>query len=210
MIAHCVRHGESEFNSEGRVQGHLDVPLSALGRRQAAAAATALAAETSEIIFASPLRRARETAEIISQRLGLLVETDPRLKEINVGIFQGKRRDELPRLYPEEFARWKQNDPDFTIPGGESQKDLERRGLEVFEAIRRSGRREAIVVAHGRLLIVVLRALMPDIADLRETSGLENGSITTLVLDAPGQAKLVRFNDVEHLANVGMSGPGDL
>ena len=90
MIVHCVRHGESEFNSEGRVQGHLDVPLSALGRRQAAAVATALAAETSEIIFASPLRRARETAEIIARQLGLLIETDPRLKEINVGIFQGK------------------------------------------------------------------------------------------------------------------------
>ncbi len=210
MIVHCVRHGESEFNSEGRVQGHLDVPLSELGRRQAAAVATALAAEPSEIIFASPLRRARETADIIAQRLGLVIETDPRLKEINVGIFQGKRRDELPQLYPEEFARWKRDEPDFIIPGGESRKELERRGLEAFEAIRRSSRREAIVVAHGRLLIVTMRAMVPDVADLRKSSGLENGSISTLALTAPGRAELVRFNNVEHLASVGMSGLGDL
>ncbi len=139
----------------------------------------------SEIIFASPLRRARN-GDIIAQRLGLVIETDPRLKEINVGIFQGKRRDELPQLYPEEFARWKRDEPDFIIPGGESRKELERRGLEAFEAIRRNGRRGDCRRPRA-LLIVTMRAMVPDVADLRKSSGLENGSISTLALTAPGR-----------------------
>jgi broad specificity phosphatase PhoE len=109
-----------------------------------------------------------------------------------------------------EFARWKQGEPDFVIPGGESRNDLTRRGLEAFDAIRRRGHREAVIVAHGRLLILTLRALMPDAAVLRENSGLENGAISTLALTGPGIAELLSFNRIEHLAQVGTSGRGDL
>ena len=152
MILYCVRHGESVYNAEGRIQGRLNVPLSELGRRQSAAAAAALAGLSVDALYASPLRRAMETAEIIADALGLPIQTDLRLMEIDVGVFQDKRPCELAELYPEALARWKSEDLDFVIPGGESRRQLIARGRAALQAIASTGRQAAIIVAHGRLL----------------------------------------------------------
>ena len=106
MILYCVRHGESTYNSLGRIQGHLDVPLSERGVRQSQAAAAALAGLSIEVIYASPLRRAFQTAQIIAEILQVQIRTDPRLMEINAGIFQGRTREELLEFCPEALARW--------------------------------------------------------------------------------------------------------
>ena len=128
MWLYCVRHGESVHNAEGRIQGQLDVPLSDFGRRQGEAIAEALAALPIDAIYASPLLRALETAQIVARRLRLPIRTDDRLKEINVGVFQDRLRAEVAQLYPDEFARWTSGEPDFAVPGGESRRDLQERG----------------------------------------------------------------------------------
>ena len=100
MLLYCVRHGESTHNAEGRIQGQADIPLSDFGRRQSEAVAEALAALAIDAVYASPLRRALETAEIIARRVQLDVRTDARLMEIHAGIFQNRMRAEIQEQYP--------------------------------------------------------------------------------------------------------------
>jgi broad specificity phosphatase PhoE len=209
MIQYCIRHGESVYNAEGRIQGQSDVPLSDFGRKQGEAVATAMAALPIEVVFSSPLRRALETAREIAEPRGLEIRTDPRLMEVHAGIFQDKLRSQLEELYPDELARWLSGDPDFVIPGGESRRALARRGCEAIESIRRAGYGQAAVVAHGRLLVVALNALL-DLPVDEQPSALDNGSITTVSFDGPGRARLVSLNQVDHLGSVGTGRQGDL
>jgi len=209
MIQHFIRHGESVYNAEGRIQGQSDVPLSDLGRKQGEAVAAAMAALPIEVVYSSPLRRAMETARVVAEPLGREIRTDPRLMEVNAGIFQDKLRSQLEELHAAELARWLSGDPDFVIPGGESRRALARRGCEAFESIHREGHSQVAVVAHGRLLVVALNALLDLPAD-EQLLALDNGSVTTISFDGPGRAELVSLNQVEHLADVGGGGQGDL
>jgi probable phosphoglycerate mutase len=208
MLLYCVRHGESSYNAEGRIQGQSDVPLSALGLRQSEAVAAALVGLPIEAIYASPLRRAMQTAGPVAEGLKLEIRTDPRLMEVHAGVFQHKLRSELDRLYPAEYARWKSGDPDFAIPGGESRRDLMRRGHEFFREIARNGHQQAAVVTHGGLLAAALKALMGIPAE-RHPFVLHNGSISQLEF-TDGKVKLVALNRVDHLRDVGFGGRGDL
>ncbi|MHB1037888.1 MAG: histidine phosphatase family protein [Pirellulales bacterium] len=205
MILHFVRHGESLFNAEGRIQGQTDVALSPFGQRQSAAVAKAISRLPIEAIYSSPLRRALQTAQPVAESLGLEIRTDDRLMEINAGVFQGLRWDEIERTYPAEAARWKDHDPDFRIPGGESRRDLMLRGRAAFEAIRRASHRQVVVVAHGGVLTAALKALLGIPAE-RNPFSLYNGSIGTLEWDE--HVKLVTLNEVEHLREAGGLGRG--
>lgn len=209
MILYCVRHGESAYNTEGRIQGQSDVPLSELGRKQSEAVAEALARLPIEALYASPLRRAMQTAEPIARRLNLEIQTDPRLKEIHAGVFQDKVWTEIAEKHPDHASRWKSGDPDFAIPGGESRRDLMHRGKEVFEAIRASGRARVVVVSHGGLLAAALKALLEIPARLHPFS-FPNGSISQLTFADDGRVELPVLNRVDHLADAGNSGSGDL
>ena len=210
MILYCLRHGETTHNAEGRIQGQSDrAVLSDLGRRQSDEAARALAGRPIEAIYSSPLRRALETALLIARPHGLEVRSDPRLMEINAGIFQDKLRSEVNRLYPQEIAHWNGDDSDYIIPGGESRRQLARRGCEAFEAIRRARHREAVVVAHGRMLTFTFKSLV-GIPDDQPPYSLHNGSISTLVLHDDGRTELVSLDRVDHLGSVGTTGHGDL
>jgi broad specificity phosphatase PhoE len=208
MLIYCVRHGESSYNAEGRIQGHLNVGLSDLGRRQSEAVATALARYPIEAIYSSPLARAIETAEPIARRLGLDIQIDPQLIEINAGIFQGKRRDELAELCPAEYARWRSGDVDFTIPGGESRRDLMRRGQAALKAIAQGGYQQVCVVSHGAILAAAIKTLL-EIPVERHPFLLENASISRLELTGD-QVRLDSLNEIGHLDEIGLAGSGDL
>lgn len=211
MLLYCLRHGESTYNAEGRVQGQSDVPLTELGRRQGEAAAEALANVGLQMIFASPLRRAYQTAQILARRIGCPIRTDPRLMEIHAGIFQDRSRRELAEQFPDEFARWTSGDPDFAIPGGESLRQLAQRGVAAFRDIIHSGYERVAVVSHGRLLAVTLKALLGAENDGQVPSALQNASITVVEADPQtGAIRLLSADDVSHLLDVGLSGRGDL
>jgi 2,3-bisphosphoglycerate-dependent phosphoglycerate mutase len=208
MNLYLIRHGESVYNAEGRIQGHSDVPLSELGRRQGVAAAEVLASLALDALFASPLQRAYETAEIIAARLKLPIRLDDRLKEIDVGIFQGLLRTELDNLYPAEIARWTSEDLDYVVPGGESRRQLVARGRAALRSIAEAGHRHAGVVSHGRVLMITLKDLV-GLPLKKPPFALQNGSITTLSYNE-GKFELVALDQVEHLRDVGFSGSGDL
>jgi 2,3-bisphosphoglycerate-dependent phosphoglycerate mutase len=210
LILYCIRHGETTYNAEGRLQGQSERPvLSELGRRQSEATAMALIGKPIEAIYASPLRRAFETAEIIGRALHREIRVDPRLKEIDVGIFQGQLRRDLEKDHAEALARWLSGDPDYVIPGGESRRQLALRGLAAFDDIRQSGHERAAVVAHGGLLVSTIKSLL-GIPLQDPPLALENCSISTLAWHGDGRVELAAFNQVEHLEAVGHGGIGDL
>jgi broad specificity phosphatase PhoE len=208
MRIYCVRHGESVYNSEGRIQGQADVPLSELGVRQGEAVAQALRAVAFDAIYSSPLIRAKKTAEILAEHVDVPITFDDRLQEINAGVFQHQRRVDLEKSHPVELERWRSEDLDYAIPGGETRRQLMTRGRESLESIARQGHQHAAVVAHGRLLVVTIKYLV-GLSPQDPPISLENGSITTLSHDANG-FKVEQWNRSDHLLNVGLAGKGDL
>lgn len=209
MRQFLVRHGESVYNVEERVQGQADVSLSDLGRRQAAALATWAraipAAEAIDEIWSSPLVRARETAEAMAAALGLPLLIEDRLAELHAGVFQGHLWADLEAAFPAEVAQWRSGDVHFVIPGGESRADLAARGRAALEALAERPVRRMIVVAHGGVLTAALGSLLgrthPLLAQAAERPftklpALANASLT--LLDWPGP-DLVAFNETAHL-----------
>jgi broad specificity phosphatase PhoE len=202
MIFYLIRHGESLYNAEGRIQGQADVGLSPLGLQQAQAIADTLAGETIDAVFASPLRRAMQTAEPIAKLLGLSIRCDDRLKEIHAGIFQGLLWEEIEAKCPDIARPWREQQPDFIIPGGESRRALMERGLEVFESIRETAFRRVAVVSHGGILAAALKAILRIPAEINPFS-LYNASISVLAWN--DRIKLLSLNQLEHLRTAGLA-----
>jgi probable phosphoglycerate mutase len=211
MRQYLVRHGESVSNLEGRVQGQEDVELSPLGHRQAEAVAawsrTTLASGTASIteVWASPLRRARDTAARIATALGLPLSIDDRLRELHAGVFQGYLWADLEQQFPEAVARWRSGDVEYAIPGGESRAQLAARGRDVLESLAARAVAGMIIVAHGGILTAALGSLVgprhPLLAAAAERPftrlpALGNCSVT--VVEWPGPT-LVSFNETGHL-----------
>lgn len=196
MILYCVRHGESVYNIEGRLQGQSNPRLSPLGQRQAEALADALGELPIDAIYASPLARAFDTAQPTARRLNLPISCDERLMEINLGIFQGLTPGEAGLAHPREAASWAAHDPDYRLPGGESRRELMHRASAAFNAIRQAAQRHVLVVSHGGLLAAVLKALLGVPAE-RNPFSLYNASLSMLRWDS--QPQLLTLNQTDHL-----------
>lgn len=143
------RHGNTDWNAANRVQGQLDIPLNDLGREQAATAAPLLAALRPDVLFASDLRRAAETAGALAALTGLPIRTDVRLRERYYGLWQGLTMTEVQQRYPTEHARWRSGDQD---PGCEveSLDDLGKRvGAALQEAADAAPGGTIVVATHG-------------------------------------------------------------
>lgn len=203
---YLIRHGETVFNAESRIQGQSDAPLSERGRRQAEAVADALADAPIDAIFSSPLRRALETASCLAAKLSLPIRTDPRLMELNAGVFEGRLRSELEAESSPEFLQWLAGGDEFTIPGGESRRQLAQRGGDALRALAAEGYRTTVVVTHGGWLSATLKSLLHLPQPLPPFS-LGNGSITRLAVDPQGGFSLLSLNEVDHLRT--MSKPNE-
>jgi len=152
-----VRHGETEWNREGRYMNHLDSPLSELGQRQATALAKRLSGMKFDAIYSSDLGRALATAKIITDLCGGEVGIEQDLREHALGLFQGLTHTEILERYPEERART-HSDPDYTIPGGESARKFHERVTRGFESIvKRHPGQSVLVVCHGGTLETLFR-----------------------------------------------------
>lgn len=154
-----LRHGETDWNRDRRFQGHADIPLNDAGRRQAVEARAALNEWHFDAVYASPLSRAVETAQLV--RPGSQVVTDARLSEIDVGSWAGLSRDEVISempSYPEHYA----NGVDFRrSPTGERPSEMVARAMPFFEELGTHPTGSSIlVVSHGQLLNKVLHALL--------------------------------------------------
>jgi alpha-ribazole phosphatase len=143
-----ARHGETTWNKDRRFQGQLDVELNDTGREQARALAEASRDHGFAALYTSPLVRARETAEIVGAALGLEARVDDRLKEVDVGDWEGRYKEELERDQPEAWAAFVRAGEDYRFPGGESLSEQQERVIAALVDITQAGDLPALVVAH--------------------------------------------------------------
>ena len=143
-----ARHGKTTENRERRFQGQKDVPLNETGREQARALASAAAGEGLAALYASPLIRARETAEIVGARIGLEPRPDDRLKEVDVGDWQDRLKDDVAREDPEGWEAFRRAGEDFRFPGGESLGEQQERVVAALVDVTQRGDLPALLVCH--------------------------------------------------------------
>jgi broad specificity phosphatase PhoE len=154
-----IRHAESLWNAERRWQGRADPPLSAQGVAQAEALAATLVGERADHLYCSDLERAHHTARIVGKALGLAPEPDPRLRELDVGTWEGSTRAEITARDAAALAHFDSGDPDAPGGGGESRGAMRERIRAVIDDLERRHRGERlVVVAH----LGVILALLPD------------------------------------------------
>jgi probable phosphoglycerate mutase len=154
-----IRHAETIWNREKRMQGTTDTPLSDVGRVQAQALGRRLAARPFSALYSSNLSRAHDTARAIAQHSGRELVLDERLQERRFGIFEGLLAAEIMARYPEEYARFASRDPDYDVPGGESARGFSQRCLGCLAEIAARHRgEEIVVVTHGLVLDSLYRA----------------------------------------------------
>ena len=176
-MIHLARHGQTAYNAEGRFQGHLPVPLNETGRAQAHALAEAVARVEVRGFVCSPLARARETAEIVAERIGIEPEEDARFTETDTGDWTGRSFAEIKAEDPGGFHRYGVSDPTFRYPGGESfaeQSDRVQAGLADLRA--RPDALPALVVCHRGVIRLALAVATGD-----HTAGGREISNATLV-----------------------------
>ena len=195
-----IRHGETAWNREKRMQGTTDTRLSDVGRAQAQALGRRLAGHRFSALYSSDLSRARDTASAIAEHTSRAVVTDPRLQERRFGIFEGLTADEIVARYPGEHARFASRDPDYEVPGGESARGFMQRCLGCLSEI--AGRHpggEVVVVTHGLVLDSLYRVAHGlDHGEPRPVP-LINASLNRFSYDR-GAWRLVVWGDVSHLA----------
>lgn len=192
-----VRHGNTDYNAEQRMQGHMDVPLNETGKKQAIKVALRLAEEQWDMIVSSDLSRARATALEISRATRITnIEFDPRLREIDKGQLSGTTEEE-------RIKRWGLDWRNLDL-GGESTEELRERGLEVVQdiATRHAGKK-IIVVSHGALLRRILITLMQD----EDLPLVENTSVST-IRNKEGNWELLLYNCTRHLKGVDYDASG--
>ena len=195
----AIRHGETAWNVDTRIQGQLDIPLSANGRWQAERLANALRNEPITTIYASDLARAWETAQYVSNATGLKVIKEEALRERGFGDFEGKTFAEIEVQLPEQSMRWRKRDPDFSPAGGESLIDLRSRVVAGAERLAAQHPGELIaLVAHGGVMDVLYRAATRLDIQAPRTWALGNTAINRL-LWTPEGFTLVGWADTQHL-----------
>jgi len=179
---YLVRHGETDWNAQRRIQGSTDIPLNATGRMQAQTTGALLARRSWDGIYASPLSRAMETASIIAAAVGLdEPQTIPAIVERNYGEAEGMNWEEIDRLFP----------GDTPVPGRETHTEVAARAVPALMALAVSRPGDAlIVVTHGG----VIRSLVGTVAPNVSHGSITNGSIHSFEL-VDGSLELVEFND---------------
>ena len=182
LTLHLVRHGETAWNAEGRMQGSVDVPLNALGRAQARAAAAELAGAPLGAVIASDLSRAIDTAAPIGTDHGLEVQIEPLLRERHFGVAEGRLHAELNQEYGERsILFWR--DPDTPFPKGESIREHQERVGVYLDALIADPPAEAIaLVSHGGTVRRALNHLAGVSVETEVFTPIENGEVHVIIV----------------------------
>jgi broad specificity phosphatase PhoE len=196
-----VRHGETEWNLNGRIQGHSDSALTTLGGEQGRRVAERLASEKIAAVYASPASRARDTGELIAAPHGLTVQLVDDLRERSYGRYEGLTLAEIADRDRAALERWlpHPNREELAPPEGETQPEMSRRAMAALREIaaRHPGETVAVATHGGPIKSAVFAILDIPITSWHRT-WVSNGSLTTL-RGAPDQLRVVCFNDTCHL-----------
>jgi len=225
----AIRHGETAWNVDTRIQGHLDIPLNDTGRWQARQVAIALADERIDAIYSSDLLRAYQTAQAVATRNSAgdggsggdgraagvadgderLITTDIGLRERSFGIFEGLTHRQIQQRWPEQDERWRRRDPDFGAEGGETLRDFYARCVTTATRLAAAHPGQTIaLVAHGGVMDCLYRAASGVGLEAPRSWQLGNASINR-VLYSPQGFTLVGWSDTHHLEGGGRDSPLD-
>jgi probable phosphoglycerate mutase len=195
----AIRHGETSWNVDARIQGQLDVGLNDTGRWQALRLAQALADERLDAIYSSDLGRAWQTAQALAQQAGVMLRADARLRERGFGIFEGLTFAEIEQRFAPQAQRWRARDASFGPDGGETLQTFVARAVDAVASIASRHRGEHIaVVTHGGVLDALYRAASRIPIDAPRTWQIGNARINRLLHGEQG-FMLVGWNDHTHL-----------
>ncbi len=198
----AVRHGETAWNADSRIQGYIDIPLNDTGRWQARRLADALAYEALDVIYASDLSRAFETAQAVARVQGRPVNVEPLLRERHFGAFQGRVFKDIEQQLPEQAERWRKRDPDFSPEGGESLRVFYERCVGAAERLAAAHPGQTLaLVAHGGVMDCLYRAALRIDLQAPRSWQLGNASINRLLYTEQGFT-VVGWSDTAHLDGV--------
>lgn len=197
----AIRHGETAWNVDTRIQGHLDIPLNDTGLWQAQQVGQALAGEPVAAVYTSDLQRARFTAQAVADSTGAPLVLEPGLRERSFGQLQGRTFAEIETQLPEEARRWRQRDPHFEPEGGESLIVFRERITRITDQlVQRHPGELVVLVAHGGVLDVLYRAATGQELQAPRTWKITNAAINRLLWTESGLT-LVGWADTQHLDN---------
>jgi broad specificity phosphatase PhoE len=199
---YIVRHGETMWNAEGRIQGHTDVDLTELGKEQARATARRLSGVHFDVAYSSDMRRTRNTALIILGERETPLHSVPELREYNKGVFEGLTPEEYRQQYPELFEASLVNDPDFAPPGGETIRQCQARLSGFMNKVRKEfldG--DVLIVGHGGSLRSGIGVLLDLPLEANWKFVMHNCALS-IIRAYPDNAVLHLYNDTSHLADV--------
>lgn len=194
-----VRHGETDWNAERRIQGHLDIPLNSTGLAQAQAVGERFRDLDIDVLMSSDLRRAMQTVAPISARHELPVSSEVRLRERNLGVLQGKTVEEAQQLVPEAFKVFRSRAEDAVLAEGESLAAFAARAIEALTALTQKHQGKRIVaVTHGGVLDITYRHATGMPLAAPRTFPIHNASVSSFRCNG-SEFELVSWSDVGHL-----------
>ncbi len=195
-----VRHAESEFNLQNRIQGHYDSRLTARGLRQAKRLAQRLGKIKIDRIYSSDLGRAYSTSLEVARRLDLRIAREPLLREINLGAWEGMTPEEVDLLYAKGYQRWLRKPSACVIPRAERVSAFRKRIVKCVRGIARRHRGETVlVVTHGGAITALIAEwLEADFDAVLFNVQIDNTSVT-LANETDARVKLLSINDTAHL-----------
>ncbi len=190
-----IRHGETDFNRDGIIQGQTDIPLNGTGAREAAGLAALLKDRPIDKIYASPLARAMKTAGCIAGPRGLVIEPVPALKEFDFGRWDGLRFGEIKERHALEWASWMENWRTAEAPGGESFEAFFTRVVDAVEGIRKAdGAGTVAIVTHsGCIRTILAHYITGNCAEGQWRFQVETGSLAEIYFGRFGPS-LLQFN----------------
>jgi broad specificity phosphatase PhoE len=206
---YLIRHGATELTAEDAFAGETDVLLSQIGREQARRLAERVSGEPIVAFYASPMSRTMETARIVAEPHQLPVVPRDGLREISHGHWEGKKRAEVERLYPEEYARWERDPYSFAPEGGETGLAVTARALpELLALVAAHADERFAVVSHKATIRLIVSSLLGfDPRSYRDRLDQSPASLNILDFKDPTRARLTLFNDTSHYADTGSQTP---
>lgn len=197
---HLIRHGTTEDNKRGIFQGSRDTDLGELGRMQAKFLADRFSKMHLDAVYTSPLKRAKETAEIIAKNHKLMPIEDARLREQNCGVLEGKSGSENRKLYNEDIYNMTFRPAFFAPPGGESSRQTYDRMVEAIKDIAADNPgKEIVVVSHGFAIQMFISYAKGSAFEDTVCEILDNASFCTFDIDDGGDVHIVSINDNAHI-----------
>jgi alpha-ribazole phosphatase len=194
-----VRHGQTLWNQNARYQGHTNTPLNDTGITQARLLAMRLATEPLQAVYSSDLKRAVDTARIIAEPHGLVMQTMPQLREINFGEWEGLTYQETKTYFGDISDRWHASPGSVRIPGGETFQELRERAYDaVIDLVNGQDQSSIAVVTHGATIRAIICALLS--IDLNIVFRIRQDNAALNVIDYYGELGILSLlNDTYHL-----------